>query len=87
MLSRRQVLKGARRGALALGSAAFGANVVLPRLSWAAGAPLTPGVPRGTVASAVLEALPGKKPLIKLSYRPPAQRKAPGFATGARLPW
>jgi DMSO/TMAO reductase YedYZ molybdopterin-dependent catalytic subunit len=29
------------------------------------------GVPAGAEASAVLEALPGKKPLIKLSYRPP----------------
>ena len=71
MLSRRQVLNGAARGALMLGSAGLGAGLALPRLSWAAGAPVTPGVPAGTVASAVLEALPGKKPLIKLSYRPP----------------
>jgi DMSO/TMAO reductase YedYZ molybdopterin-dependent catalytic subunit len=67
MLGRRQVL----HGALVLGSAAFGPDFVLPRPSWAAGAPITPGVPGGTVASAVLEALPSKKPLIKLSYRPP----------------
>jgi len=32
---------------------------------------LTPLLPEGTRAEAVLEALPGKKPLIKLSYRPP----------------
>ncbi len=71
MLSRRQVLERAGRGALVLGSAGFGAGVLLPRVSWGTGAPVTPGVPAGTTASAVLEALPGKKPLIKLSYRPP----------------
>lgn len=32
---------------------------------------ISPGLPAGTVAEAVLEALPGKRPLIKLSYRPP----------------
>jgi DMSO/TMAO reductase YedYZ molybdopterin-dependent catalytic subunit len=71
MLSRRQVLKRAPGGALVLGAAGFGAGLLLPRLSWATGAPVTPGVPAGTAASALLEALPGKRPLIKLSYRPP----------------
>ncbi len=52
-----------------LGSAALAAGFGPPTL--AAGAPTTPGVPAGAAASAVLEALPGKKPLIKLSYRPP----------------
>ncbi len=33
--------------------------------------PVDPGVPSGVGESATLEALPGKKPLIKLSYRPP----------------
>ena len=33
--------------------------------------PVDPGVPAGARESATLEALPGKKPLIKLSYRPP----------------
>jgi len=33
--------------------------------------PVTPGVSAGTEASARLVALPGKVPLIKLSYRPP----------------
>jgi DMSO/TMAO reductase YedYZ molybdopterin-dependent catalytic subunit len=71
MLSRRQVLKRAPGGALVLGAAGFGAGLLLPRLSWATGAPVTPGVPAGTAASALLEALPGKRPLIKLSHRPP----------------
>lgn len=62
MLTRRQLLLGAT------GSAVGG--LVLPRLGLAA-APVTPGVPAGTVREATLEALPGKKPLIKLAYRPP----------------
>jgi DMSO/TMAO reductase YedYZ molybdopterin-dependent catalytic subunit len=33
--------------------------------------PLTSGLPDGVYDTAVLDALPGKKPLIKLSYRPP----------------
>lgn len=71
MISRRQILKGTG-GALLLGTASLGAGLVLGRRGWAAGdVPLSPGVPAGTVASAQLEALPGKKPLIKLSYRPP----------------
>ena len=37
----------------------------------AASAGLTPGVPAGVGTVATMEALPGKKPLIKLSYRPP----------------
>ncbi len=67
MLYRRQVLGAAGRGALMVGAA----GLLRPRLGWAEGAPVSPGVPSGTAASAVLDALPGKKPLIKLSYRPP----------------
>jgi len=32
---------------------------------------LSPGVPAGLDGAAAMETLPGKKPLIKLSYRPP----------------
>ena len=62
MFTRRQVMLGAA------GSAVGG--LVLPPLALAA-APVSPGVPAGTMGEAVLDALPGKKPLIKLSYRPP----------------
>jgi DMSO/TMAO reductase YedYZ molybdopterin-dependent catalytic subunit len=50
-----------------------GGPVSFPQLfaAKAAGAELTPGVPAGLNGSAVMEALPGKKPLIKLAYRPP----------------
>src|SRR5205807_6840085 len=32
---------------------------------------LSPALPAGTRGEAVLDSLPGKKPLIKLTYRPP----------------
>src|SRR5215470_17057737 len=60
-----------------LGTAGAGAALALsglnPKFSEAeaAGASLTPGVPSGVNSVATMEALPGKKPLIKLSYRPP----------------
>jgi DMSO/TMAO reductase YedYZ molybdopterin-dependent catalytic subunit len=63
MLDRRRVLQ-ALGGSLAAGA--------LPKLVQAADKPpLTTGLPAGVYDTAVLEALPGKKPLIKLSYRPP----------------
>ncbi len=60
-MNRRQVLKGGA-GALALAAAGL-----LPRPAIAAGLEL----PAGTLAEQVLEALPGKRPLIKKTYRPP----------------
>src|SRR5262249_2633293 len=60
-MSRRQALKGAA-GMLTLAGAES-----LPRLAAAAGL----GLPAGTVAEQVLEALPGKLTLIKKTYRPP----------------
>jgi hypothetical protein len=68
MLTRRSLLEAAGAG-VALG----GSALALPQFfsAEAAGAPLSPGVPAGLDTSAVMEALPGKKPLIKLSYRPP----------------
>jgi DMSO/TMAO reductase YedYZ molybdopterin-dependent catalytic subunit len=68
MLTRRSLLEAAGAGA-ALGGSALG----LPK-SFAANAAaveLSPGVPAGVTASTAMEALPGKKPLIRLSYRPP----------------
>ena len=56
-------------------TAAAGAAVVggLGRLTeaQAAGAPLTPGVPDGISSYVTMGTLPGKKPLIQLSDRPP----------------
>lgn len=62
MISRREFLKR-------VGWAA-GGGILLPNMGWAADlGPKT--LPSGTLASAVLEALPGKRPLIKRSFRAP----------------
>jgi DMSO/TMAO reductase YedYZ molybdopterin-dependent catalytic subunit len=64
MISRRVMFAG---GALALAGVG-----PLARAVRAAEKPLLPpGLPQGVYDTATLEALPGKKPLIKLSYRPP----------------
>ena len=43
----------------------------MPKLAEAAGVDLSPGVPGDLKDVAAMEALPGKQPLIRLSYRPP----------------
>jgi len=40
---------------------------------------LSPLLPEGTRAEAILDTLPGKKPLIKLSYRPPNYESPIGY--------
>ncbi|HKT19873.1 MAG TPA: molybdopterin-dependent oxidoreductase [Stellaceae bacterium] len=65
MLKRRSVLQ-------ALGGAALAGPGMMTGLARAAEkVPLTTGLPAGEYDTAVLDALPGKKPLIKLAYRPP----------------
>jgi DMSO/TMAO reductase YedYZ molybdopterin-dependent catalytic subunit len=59
----------ARAGA-ATATALIAGRATRPGLADSA-VPLTPGTPDGLASVAKLEALPGKKPLIKLSYRPP----------------
>jgi DMSO/TMAO reductase YedYZ molybdopterin-dependent catalytic subunit len=63
MLTRRHLLQ----------SAGAGAALAVPglKLAQAAGASLTPGVPAGVASYATMDALPGKKPLIRLADRPP----------------
>lgn len=67
MISRRRLLETAGAGLALSGSAGF------PGLfeAAAAGLDLPAGLPSGVQDDARLDALPGKKPLIKLSYRPP----------------
>src|SRR6516225_12187435 len=61
-----------RRAIIASGVAALAGSAPLSRTVRAAERPfLPPGLPEGVYDTATLEALPGKKPLIKLSYRPP----------------
>src|SRR5262249_10037732 len=66
MITRRTVL-----GAAGVTLAGAGWRIVNPATAEAANIELSPARSAGTRAAAVLEALPGKKPLIKLSYRPP----------------
>ncbi len=63
MITRRAMVAG---GALALA----GSRPVLRAAAAAEKPPLPSGLPAGVYETATLEALPGKKPLIKLSYRP-----------------
>ena len=62
--------RGFVSGTAAAGAAAAGGVSLLPAAQ-AASPELAPGLAEGVRASAVLDTLPGKKPLIKLSYRPP----------------
>jgi DMSO/TMAO reductase YedYZ molybdopterin-dependent catalytic subunit len=66
MITRRRLLRGASAGA-----ALAGLGASLPSLAEAEIAGLPEDLPPGLRREAVLEALPGKKPLIKLTYRPP----------------
>jgi sulfite dehydrogenase (cytochrome) subunit A len=62
MISRRTLLAGTAGAAAAQ----------ISGVAWAQGKPpLAAGLPSGVATTATLEALPGKKPLIKLTYRPP----------------
>src|SRR6266571_5041928 len=67
MITRRNLLE-------TVGSAVVFAGVAPPLFGASAHAQtlkLSPKLPAGTREAAVLDALPGKKPLIKLAYRPP----------------
>ena len=63
-MDRRHVLRGLG-GALSLASLRAGG------FARAAEAPLATGLPEGLYDTAALEALPGKRPLIRLTTRPP----------------
>jgi DMSO/TMAO reductase YedYZ molybdopterin-dependent catalytic subunit len=61
-----------RRAMVAGGALALAASGTLSRVARAAQPSFLPqGLPQGVYDTATLEPLPGKKPLIKLSYRPP----------------
>ena len=65
MLTRRRLMRTA--GA----SVALAGSGLALKSAAAAGLNLPAGLPEGIRGSAELDTLPGKKPLIKLSYRPP----------------
>jgi DMSO/TMAO reductase YedYZ molybdopterin-dependent catalytic subunit len=64
MIARRKLLAASAGTGLVLASHSF-------RLLAQETVPLTAGVPAGVAEVARLKALPGKRPLIKLTYRPP----------------
>ena len=68
MRTRRQFLMD-----LAGGAAMLGSGALLPPLARGADAPSVgpASLPAGTLETSFLEALPGKRPLIKRTYRPP----------------
>src|SRR5262245_59953912 len=67
MLTRRHLI-----GAAGAGLALSGSGLGLRSAAVAAGGlDLPAGLPQGVRDNAILDTLPGKKPLIKLSYRPP----------------
>jgi DMSO/TMAO reductase YedYZ molybdopterin-dependent catalytic subunit len=70
MITRRGLLEAAG-GALAFGGGGATTALAGGAGSTNSGLLLSPALPEGTRAEAVLDTLPGKKPLIKLTYRPP----------------
>jgi DMSO/TMAO reductase YedYZ molybdopterin-dependent catalytic subunit len=66
MITRRHLLETAGAGA-----ALVGAALAFPKLAEAEISNLDAGLPAGTRGEAAMERLPGKQPLIKLTYRPP----------------
>jgi DMSO/TMAO reductase YedYZ molybdopterin-dependent catalytic subunit len=73
MINRREIMKRAGGGVALLGAGTLGGRLTGPDKAHAAGepVPLDPALPQGLRDGAGLDALPGKRPLIKLSYRPP----------------
>src|ERR1700674_802420 len=71
MMTRRDLLEATGVGAALAGSALVDPQILATQARAEAALKLAPALPEGTRSEAVLDALPGKKPLIKLSYRPP----------------
>jgi DMSO/TMAO reductase YedYZ molybdopterin-dependent catalytic subunit len=68
-------------------SGALAAQAMLARGGFAAeSAPLTAGLPSGAFETATLEALPGKRPLIKLTSRPPNYETPASYFSTAITP-
>ncbi len=72
MITRRNLLEAAGRGAMLAGAGPIFSQAFVSRANGDAPVLNVPAqLPEGTRQEAMLDALPGKKPLIKLSYRPP----------------
>src|SRR5262245_26766805 len=71
MITRRRLFKAVGAGTILAGSGLAFPRLFISEAEAQAALNLSPTLPEGTRAGAILDALPGKKPLIKLSYRPP----------------
>ena len=72
MITRRSLLEAAGTGAVLAGAGHALSRTFVTQAEAQTGVPNLPvQLPEGTRREAVLDALPGKKPLIKLAYRPP----------------
>src|SRR6516164_10332685 len=79
-LDRRQFLQ------VTAGAAALMPALASRPLMAAQAVPLTSGLPQGDYDTAVLEALPGKRPLIKLTTRPPNYETPLSYFSSAITP-
>jgi len=76
-----------RKLLLGMGGTALTASALWPERAAGAGDPvLATGLPQGVYDTAELEALPGKRPLIRLSYRPPNYETPPSYFASAFTP-
>jgi DMSO/TMAO reductase YedYZ molybdopterin-dependent catalytic subunit len=71
MITQRNLLEAAGVGAILAGSGSAVPRLFATEADAEVALNLSPMLPDGTRAQAILDTLPGKKPLIKLSYRPP----------------
>ena len=70
MITRRSLLEAAGIGTILAGSGTAAPQLFATEAD-AGALNLSPMLPDGTRTEAILDTLPGKKPLIKRSYRPP----------------
>jgi sulfite dehydrogenase (cytochrome) subunit A len=71
MITRRNLLEAAGVGAMLAGTGSAVPRLFATEAEADIVLNLSPSLPDGTRTEAILDTLPGKKPLIKLSYRPP----------------
>jgi DMSO/TMAO reductase YedYZ molybdopterin-dependent catalytic subunit len=87
MITRRNLLEAAGRGAVLAGAGHTLSQAFMNRAKAEAASLHVPTqLPEGTRQEAVLDALPGKTPLIKLSYRPPNYETPVELLRGAITP-
>jgi sulfite dehydrogenase len=71
MITRRSLLEAAGIGTILAGSGTAASQLLATQADAEGALNLPPALPDGIRSEAILDTLPGKKPLIKLTYRPP----------------